>query len=270
MYLEHFNLREAPFNLTPCTRFLYWTRGHRQALDHLLFGIRQRKGFIVLTGEVGSGKTTLTRALLRELAPRFRTALVLNPMLSEPQLLRLILTELGMVGVKGDMLALRSRLNQYLLEQMHCGNDVVLIIDEAQNLSRKMLETVRLLSNLETENQKLLQIVLIGQPELREVLNHHSLRQLRQRITVSFHLCGMTADDSHEYVRHRVAVAGGDPGVCFENAAIERVGQVADGLPRRINAVSDMALLAAFGRGAPKVDVSAVEAAVRELQGMQT
>ena len=269
MYLEHFKLREAPFNLTPSTRFLYWTNGHRQALDHLLFGIRQRKGFIVLTGEVGSGKTTLTRALLRDLEPTFQTALILNPMVSESQLLRLILSEFGMGSARGDTLVLRERLNQYLLEQMQCARDAVLVVDEAQNLSRKMLETIRLLSNLETENRKLLQIVLVGQPELRELLNHHSLRQLRQRITVYFHLRGMSPDDSRAYVRHRIEVAGGNPKRCFAADALDRVSAFGAGVPRRISAVSDMAMLAAYSRGDRCVNVDDVEAAVRQLQGIE-
>lgn len=269
MYLEHFQLREAPFNLTPNTRFLYWTQGHRQALDHLLFGIRQRKGFIVLTGEVGSGKTTLTRALLRELDSSFKTALVLNPMLSEAQLLRLILAEFGIAGAKGDVLALRDRLNAFLVEQMQCGNDAVLVIDEAQNLSRKMLENIRLLSNLETESQKLVQIVLVGQPELRELLNHHSLRQLRQRITVYYHLQGMSTEDVRRYVHHRLEVAGGDVKTCFDKPALNKVAEFGAGIPRRINAVSDMAMLSAFGRGEMRVDVASVEAAIRQLQGIE-
>lgn len=266
MYLQHFKLSEPPFNLTPGTRFLYWTPGHRQALDHLLYGIRQRKGFIVLTGEVGSGKTTLCRHLLNELGPDHRTALVLNPMLSETQLLRLILMELGMDDAKGDKLALRARLNQYLLDQAACGNDVVLIIDEAQNLSREMLEHIRLLSNLETESHKLIQIVLVGQPELRQTLGDHRLRQLRQRITVYFHLTGMSSEDTIRYVNHRIKVAGGSESARFDPEALRLVHQFSEGIPRRVNAVSDMAMLSAYGRGQDRVDVAAVEAAVKELQ----
>ena len=268
MYLKHFQLREMPFNQTPGTRFLYFTRGHRQALDHLLFGIRQGKGFIVLTGEVGAGKTTLCRALLRELEPTYRTALILNPMLTEAQLLRLILTELGIDNPRGDRLALRERLNAYLFEEAARGNRVVLIIDEAQDLSRDLLEHVRLLSNLETESHKLLQILLVGQPELRQTLSEHNLRQLRQRISVHFHLVGMTAEDTERYVHHRLAIAGADGRATFDRQALSLVYEHSAGIPRRINTVSDMALLAAYSRGEHQVGADSVRAAVDELGGL--
>ena len=268
MYLEHFTLRELPFNLTPGTRFLHFTQGPRAALDHLLFGIRQRKGFIVLTGEVGAGKTTLCRALLRELGPNYKTALVLNPMLTEAQLLRLTLIELGIANPKGDKLSLRERLNGYLLDEAARGNDVVLIIDEAQALSRAMLENIRLLSNLETESRKLLQIVLIGQPELKQVLNDHRLRQLRQRISVYYHLTGMSRDDTGAYVRHRLGVAGANGQPAFEGEALDVVQEYSAGIPRQVNAVCDMALLAAYGHREHNISADAVRAAVEELQGI--
>ncbi len=268
VYLDHFQLHEMPFSLTPGTRFLHLTPGHRAALDHLLFGIRQRKGFSVLVGEVGAGKTTLCRALLRELEPDFATALILNPRLSETQLLRAILAELAAPSAKGDKLALRDQLNGYLLEQAARGRSVVLIIDEAQTLSRDMLENIRLLSNLETENHKLLQIVLIGQPELGHMLNDHRLRQLRQRISVYYHLRAMSPEDTAEYVRHRLAVAGANGHPRFDDAALARVHEYAEGIPRQVNNVCDMALLAAFGEGAQVVSAAAVQAAIQELQGV--
>lgn len=268
MYLDHFKLREMPFSLTPGTRFVHFSPGHRSAIDHLLFGIRQRKGFIVLVGEVGSGKTTLCRALLRELEATYQTALILNPRLSEGQLLRAILNELGVSDVRGDLLALRDRLNAHLLEQAERGNDVVLIIDEAQTLSAAMLENIRLLTNLETEDRKLLQIVLVGQPELRTRLNDHRLRQLRQRVGVYYHLRGMGPDDTARYVAHRLNVAGAGEHPRFDPQALALVHEFAQGIPRQVNTACDMALLAAFSRGEVDVGEAAVRGAVEELQGI--
>ncbi len=268
MYLDHFKLKEMPFNLTPSTRFLYFTKGHREALDHLLFGVRQRKGFVVLTGEVGAGKTTLCRRLLNQLGTGFKTALVLNPKLSETQLLRLILMELGVADPKGDKLTLRNRLNDFLLAEAAAGGDVVLVIDEAQTLSRDMLENIRLLSNLETENSKLLQIILVGQPELREMLNDHRIRQLRQRISVHYHLGGMNSEDTASYMRHRVSVAGGDGASVFDREAVDLVYRYSEGIPRQVNAVCDMSLLAAYGTGNDCVTGDAVRASIEELEGV--
>jgi general secretion pathway protein A len=189
-------------------------------------------------------------------------------MLTEIQLLRLMLIEFGIAEIKGDKLALRERLNQFLLDQASQGNDAVLIIDEAQNLSRDMLEHIRLLSNLETESQKLLQIVLVGQPELRAKLNDHRLRQLRQRIAVHFHLEGMSRDDTTSYVNHRLTVAGGNGEPRFETEAIDLLFESAEGIPRQVNALSDMALLAAYGRGEHAIKLEAMQAAVKEMKGI--
>ena len=260
--------QELPFNLTPSARFLYFTKAHRQALDHLLYGIQQRRGFIVLVGEVGAGKTTLCRAVLRDLDPSYKTALILNPMLSETQLLRLILQELGVADPRGDKLNLRRQLDDYLLDQAGQGHTVVLLIDEAQGLSRASLENIRLLSNLETETQKLLQIVLLGQPELRQTLNDHRLRQLRQRVTVYCYLGGMSREDTAAYIRHRLQVAGANGVPSFDSEALDMIYEHAEGIPRKINAVCDMALLAAYGRHLHVVGVAEVRSAADELQGV--
>src|SRR5512135_988973 len=177
MYNEFFGFRESPFSITPDPRFLFFSHRHREAFDHLLFGIQQRKGFIQLTGEVGAGKTTLCRAVMEHLGPSYKTALILNPCLSAAQLLRTILVELGLKP-RIDRTACLEVLNRFLLAELEAGNDVVLFIDEAQDLSSELLEQVRLLSNLETDQRKLLQIALVGQPELRDMLNQRGLRQL--------------------------------------------------------------------------------------------
>ena len=179
MYLSHYGLAEAPFNITPDPRFLFFSDQHREAFDHLYFGIRERKGFIQITGEVGAGKTTLCRALLAQLGPTYHTALILNPVLTGSQLLRAVLTEFD-VRAQRDRGIMLEQLNEFLLERHREGHDVVLLIDEAQDLSDELLEQLRLLSNFETDDRKLLQIVLVGQPELRDKLDRKGLRQLRQ------------------------------------------------------------------------------------------
>ncbi|MCH7526937.1 MAG: AAA family ATPase [Planctomycetes bacterium] len=266
MYLDYFGLCEHPFNITPSPRFLYMTDGHRQALEHLLFGIRNRKGFIVLTGDVGTGKTTLCRALLLELGDDYRTGLILNPCLSETQFLRAILAELGVGPVKGDRLTLRDLLNRWLLDQVSLHKDVVLIIDEAQHLSLTMLEHIRLLSNLETDDRKLLQIVLVGQPELAAKLNDPRLRQLRQRIAVRFALVPLSRDETEGYIRHRLNVAGGGDRPTFERDAVGTIHERASGIPRLINSISDMSLLAAYAGGTDCVTMAHVRSAAEELE----
>src|SRR5216117_186331 len=187
-YLQFYGLKEAPFTISPNPRFLYFSAKHREALNHLLYGVRERKGFVQLTGEVGAGKTTICRAMIAALGDSWATALIFNLPPGPELLLNAVATEFGRDVAGFDALQTRVALNEFLIEQAAGGRDAVLIIDEAQNLSNALLEQIRLLSNLETEDRKLLQIVLMGQPELRDRLNDHSLRQLRQRITVRYHL----------------------------------------------------------------------------------
>ena len=210
MYLSYYGFKEMPFNITPDPKFLFLSPTHQEALQHLKFGVRERKGFIVLIGEVGCGKTTLCRRFLNELDPaRFDTALILNPRVTETQMLKAILAELGETKLARSQVDLVSQMNRVLLERIHRGRDIVLIIDEAQNLSFEVLEQVRLLSNLETDKQKLLQIVLMGQPELKEVLAREELRQLRQRILVHYELHPLSHRDMVHYIQHRLTLAGG-------------------------------------------------------------
>ncbi len=266
MYNQFYGFRESPFNITPDPRFLFFSDRHREAFEHLLFGIRERKGFIQITGEVGAGKTTLCRAVLEELGPRFHTALVLNPFLTAVQLLRTILTELGLKP-HGDRVAQLEQLNRFLLEELAAGRDVVLLIDEAQDLDAELLEQIRLLSNLETDQRKLLQIVLIGQPELKAKLDDHRLRQLRQRITVRYHLAPLSRVELERYIRHRLQVAGGNGRPEFSSWALRSVYRYSGGVPRLINAVCDKALLAGFVAGVDVLDWRLVRRAIRELEG---
>lgn len=266
MYLDFYGFREFPFSITPDPRFLFYSRRHREAFHHLLFGVKERKGFIQITGEVGAGKTTVCRAMLESLEARFKTALVLNPCLTSTQLLRTILSELELPPHRERVRCLQE-LNRYLLAQLDEGNDVVLVIDEAQDLSPELLEEVRLLSNLETDQRKLLQIVLVGQPELKEMLDRPSLRQLRQRITVRYHLRPLDLRETEHYIRHRLDIAGGNSRPAFTRMAFRRIHQYSGGIPRLINAVCDKTLLCGFVMGTEDLGFWQVRRAVRELEG---
>lgn len=267
-YLNYYNLTEEPFTITPNPRFLYLSGKHREAMNHLLYGIRERKGFVQFTGEVGSGKTTLCRALLEQLPPeRYSTALILNPVLQPDQMMAAIATEFGL-DVRGkDRFQILQILNYFFLDEMAKDRDVVLIIDEAQNLTAELLEQVRLISNLETDDRKLLQIVLMGQPELRDLLNEHSLRQIRQRITVRYHLSPLRFGEVKEYIRHRLHISGANGSPCFSAAAIWRVFKYSKGIPRLINAVCDKCLLAGFVQQRERIGFGTAGRAIRELEG---
>src|SRR5271170_245270 len=223
VYLEFYGLKQAPFDITPNPRFLFHSTKHREAFNHLLYGIRERKGFVQLTGEVGAGKTTLCRALLEHLDGHYSTALILNPVLNSDELMKAIATEYGL-EVKGrDRLETIATISDFLLKQTLAGKETVLIIDEAQNLTEDLLEQVRLISNIETDDRKLLQIVLMGQPELRDRLNSPRLKQLRQRITVRFHLAPLTSVEVAQYIQHRLQVSGAHGRPTFTIPAVWRV-----------------------------------------------
>ena len=266
MYEDFYGLSEPPFNITPDPRYLFFSRRHREAYEHVLFGISQRKGFIQLTGEVGAGKSTVCRAVLEALDERVATALILNPVMTGIQLVRSILHELGLNGRGNDRLRLVQRLNEFLLERATAGDDVVLFIDEAQDLSSDLLEEVRLLSNLETDDRKLLQIVLIGQPELRELLVRPALRQLRQRITVRYHLGPIDRRETEAYIRHRLQVAGANGRPTFSRWAMWAIHRYAHGVPRLINAVCDKTLLAGYVTGDDHLGFWHVRRAVADLE----
>jgi len=267
VYLEFYGLTLPPFDITPNPRFLFLTDKHREALNHLLYGIRERKGFVQLTGEVGAGKTTLCRAMLEQLDGHFSTALILNPVMSADELMKAIAIEFGL-DVKGrDRLETVATINNFLLKQVGQRKDSVLIIDEAQDLTDELLEQVRLLSNLETDDRKLLQIVLLGQPELRDRLNNPRLRQLRQRITVRYHLPPLNRFEVSRYIQHRLEVSGAKGAPYFTRPALWRVHNYSGGIPRLVNAVCDKALLAGYVQQTDCIDWRMIGLAIRELEG---
>ena len=265
MYEEYFSLKERPFSLTPDPEFLFLSGSHQRALDHLLFGLESGEGFIVVTGDIGVGKTTVCRALLRRLPERFATALVVNTLLTEKELLRTILDDFGAPVPDGTRKDLLDALNRFLLSEAEAGRRPVLIIDEAQNLAPPLLEQVRLLSNLETEKSKLLQIVLFGQKELQEKLRLPQLRQFDQRITVRATILPLDLRETSRYIQHRMSVAGA-AGSAFLTPTAERLlFRRSRGVPRRINQLCDRALLAACVRNAARVEREDVVRAAASL-----
>jgi len=267
MYVEFYGLKELPFNITPDPRFLFYSSQHRAVFDHLMYGIEHRKGFIELSGEVGSGKTTLCRAVLANLSKRVKTALVLNPALSGNQLLRAILNDFGLEVKDHDRLSCIEQLNSFLLEQTLQGNNVAVIIDEAQDLSPEIMEEVRLLSNLETDQHKLMQIVLAGQPELRERLERPELRQLKQRIMVRCSLRPLNEEDTGHYIRHRLEVAGAGNGLRFDSDAVRMVYEYSKGTPRMVNALCDRIMIAGYVAGKYVLGAEEAQRALDDMEG---
>jgi general secretion pathway protein A len=269
MYLAHFALREAPFSLTPDPRFLYLGERHREGLAHLRYGLEDGGGFVQLTGEIGTGKTTLCRALLAELPGHLDVALLLNPRVSEVDLLASLCDELRIPYSESDarQKPLVDALYRHLLEAHAGGRTTMLLIDEAQNLSPPVLEQVRLLTNLETTKKKLLQIILVGQPELSEVLARSELRQLAQRITARYHLVPFSRRETFDYIAHRIEVAGGSPRV-FSPKACAEVYRQSKGVPRLINVFCDRALLGAYVQEQTGVDIATARRAIGEVRGV--
>jgi general secretion pathway protein A len=267
MYLDFYGLSEAPFSITPDPRFVYLSERHRDGLAHLLYGVGQggSGGFVQLTGEVGTGKTTLCRLLLEQLPEKTRVALLLNPLLSPVELLETICEELhvDISDAHGSLKALTDRLNAFLLHAHAEGERVVVIIDEAQNLSVESLEQVRLLTNLETATQKLMQIILLGQPELRVLLDRPDLRQLAQRITARYHLTPLESDETETYVRHRLHVAGSER-LPFTRLALRTLHKRSGGVPRLINVIADRALVAGYARSLDSINERVIDEAADE------
>jgi general secretion pathway protein A len=268
MYTSHFKLRENPFSLTPDPKYLFLSRQHREALNHLIYGIKEKKGFIVITGGIGTGKTTLSRALLAGIDPYVETALIFNSYLSDMELLEVINQEfkVSLVGVDRTKRRYIDSLNAFLMANYQAGKNAVVLIDEAQNLSRNVLEQIRMLSNLETETEKLLQIILVGQPELRDLLAQPSLRQLTERISVRYHLDALSRDDVPDYIGHRLTVAGDTGTLKFADDAFGKIYDFSGGNPRRINILCDRAMLIAYAGNLLEIDRKVIKLAVKDLK----
>ncbi|MCW8872159.1 MAG: AAA family ATPase [Xanthomonadales bacterium] len=266
MYLEHFNLSERPFSITPNPLFLYMSQCHREALAHLLYGLGEGGGFVQLTGEVGTGKTSLCRCLLEQVPDNVDLAVVFNPKVTAFELIASVCDELGVEYQEKDasIKKLTDALNQYLLEAHAKGRRTVLIIDEAQNLSADVLEQVRLLTNLETPTEKLLQIILIGQPELRTLLQREDMRQLAQRVTARVRLEPLTREETGAYIEHRLHICGASRPI-FNTSAVDRIYRLSGGIPRLINVLCDRALLGAYTEGKLQIDRKIIRQAANEV-----
>lgn len=267
MYLAHFGLTQVPFGITPDTEFIYPSNSHQEGLNLLHFALASGEGFIKIVGEIGTGKTVLCRNFLAELGPEWKAAYLPNPQMEPRAFLREVADDLGTADGEPDAAHVVKRLNRRLLDLARAGKKVVLCIDEAQTMPRLTLESLRLLSNLETEKRKLLHIVLFGQPELDEMLEAHSARQLRQRIVFQHQLSRLEADEIANYVELRLRIAGhsGDP--IFAAAAVKALHQHAAGTPRLLNILAHKALLAAFGEGQPQVAARHVKSAAKDTEG---
>ena len=269
MYQDFYLLKEKPFNVTADPDFFFQSPSHQEAIASLRYGVAARKGIMLVTGEIGTGKTTLCRRLVRELDGSNRFAIIFNPKCSDAQLLQMILQDLGINPKQRNQFGYINALNHFLIEQYRAGNNVIILIDEAQHLSVNQLEQVRLLSNLETEKDKLLQILLIGQPELQQKLQLPALRQLRQRITIHYELTALTAQDVGNYIRHRLEQAANPlangVAVTFSEQAVRKLYAYSQGSPRTINILCDLALLAGFAAEKRVIDEYMIDNCAKEV-----
>jgi len=264
-YLEHFKLNEQPFRLTPDPDFVYWSKQHARAKAYMESTIWLADGFVVITGEIGSGKTTLLQSFLAELEDDIVYAVVSQTQLTSTEFLQAVLTEFGFKPFKKRKVELLDMLNMFLIEQYSNGKKVVLVVDEAQNLTRKVLEEIRLLSGIETHKEKVLRIILAGQPELKETLDSPTLEQLMQRVRLRFHIGPLDSREMREYINHRLAIAGLEDSSLFQDDAFDIIHRYSGGVPRLINTLCDTALLCAFADEKHTIDVNDIMAAVAEL-----
>lgn len=265
MYCQFYGLKEKPFNVTSDSAFFFLSRKHKEALSHLVYGVNQRKGIIVITGEIGTGKTTLCRFFLGQLKKNIKTALILNPYLSEIELWEVIMEDFGIKVKDKNSSSFIWKFNRFLLKEAKSGNNVILVIDEAQNLKPSQLEQIRLLSNLETQKNKLIQIVLVGQPELNQRLSLYELRQLRQRIMVKYHILPLDESEIETYINYRLDIAGSMNRIEFSTEALKVISDFSGGIPRLINIICDRALLAGFVTETNSIDLSIMRKCLDDL-----
>lgn len=265
MYTQFFDLSAKPFELLPNPQFLYLSKGHRKALSYLQYGVQERAGFSLLTGEVGSGKTTLLRDIINKISGEMALAMVFNTKVDGRQLIALINDDFGLKTDGKDKVQLLNDLNEFLLEENTAGRQAIIIIDEAQNLTEEALEEIRLISNLEADNFKLVQIILVGQPELKQIIARPSLRQLRQRISISCHLNPLNREEVEEYIYHRIGTVGKRDCVSFAEGVFDAIFRFSGGIPRLINLICDYLMLTAFVEETRNVDMDMVNDAINEL-----
>ena len=265
MYKKFYSLKESPFNIPCDPAFFFPSMRHEEAFNHLTYGISSRKGIIVVTGEIGTGKTTLCRMLLNRISDQVKTALILNPNFSDIQLLQMIVHDLGIDSPKKNKLDLFEAIALFLVNQSAQGRNVVVIIDECQNLNIRPLEQIRLLSNLETEKEKLLQIILVGQPELNDKLQNPALLQLSQRVTVRYHILPLDKTEVKHYIAHRLKTAGANKFLQFTNQATDAIYAYSHGTPRVINILCDRALLGGFVRETFVIDEEIIQECIKEI-----
>lgn len=269
MYYDFYQFKENPFNVTADPDYFFSSPNHRYAISNLVYGVEYRKGILVITGEIGVGKTTLCRALLRHADPQTKYALILNPNFSDTELLQLMMEDLGLRTKGKNKFSLVNTLNKFLIKESNRGHNIAVIVDEAQHLGIEQLEQIRLLSNLETEKEKLLQIILVGQPELIAKLQLPELRQLRQRVAVYFHIRPLDRADVRDYIHHRIKkamkVSEAPLNIIFSDQAIEAIYRYSQGSPRAINILCDRALLAGFVASSYSVDEFIVDKCAREI-----
>lgn len=268
MYKKYYGLREKPFEITPDPKFLYLSEDHKEALAYITYAVREKKGFTVITGEVGTGKTILIQTLLSSLNGNTRTAFLFNPRLSSTDFLRYICEDLGLKGRKSSKGQYLTQLHNFLMTCYSRNENVVLIIDEAQNLDSKLLEEVRLLTNLETPTSKLLQVILMGQPELDDILNHPQFRQLKQRVILRYHLQPLNKEETKEYIKKRLKIAGAVDPYLFSPKALNKIYKYSKGIPRLINVVCDNALLTGYAYDQKVIDESVIREVIKDLEGL--
>ncbi|MEE4254903.1 MAG: XrtA/PEP-CTERM system-associated ATPase [Desulfuromusa sp.] len=265
MYTEFFGLSAKPFDLLPNPQFLYLSKGHRKALSYLQYGVQENAGFTLLTGEVGSGKTTLLRDIINKISSDVTLSMIFNTRVDGYELIAMINRDFGLETQGKDKVQLITELNDFLLDECTSNRQPIIIIDEAQNLSEEGLEEIRLLSNLEADNFKMVQIILVGQPELKQIIAKPSLRQLRQRISISCHLNPLNREESEEYIYHRLATVGSRDCVTFLDGVVDEIFRFSGGVPRLINLICDFLLLSAFVEETREIDMDLVKDALTEL-----